>query len=119
MDNPENANTKSVIQSIKPDTYEEVWDILDQIFNSYASEHAIKQIYDEDNPQMSVRRNLQVLLDDYTQDELFKSVSNLIQHIQSHKFSIGSTMKIDFYQKNKYKTIPLPFYDDDDEAFDV
>merc|ERR1712228_1118386 len=51
-------------------------------------------------------------LDEYTQNALFESVSNLIRHQKSHKFKPSQTMKINFYQKTKYNTQPLPFYDD-------
>ena len=114
MDDPENESTKSVIQSINLNaynSYDEVWDILDEIFNSYASQTAIDTI---NAPQNGLKRGLQMLLDEYTQNALFESVSNLIKHRQSHRFNITQTMKINYYQKSKYKTQTLPFYNDDD-----
>ena len=110
MEDPNNVATRKVIDNIEPDLLDyqsgDLWGTLDRIFESYQPQELIDSI--EDNTY-GLRHGLQTILDDFTQNALFQSVINTLNH-RKKPFTIVTSMAIGDHPKSQYQTQPLWFY---------
>ena len=111
MQDPDNYNTINVMKNININllNYDDgdLWNVLDQIFESYQPQTLIEQIQDASN---GLKEGLDRLLDEFTKNSLYQSVINTLEHRNRYKFDIRQTMAIVNYPKKNYKTQPLWFY---------
>eukprot|EP01083_Nonionella_stella_P297906 1011412_1 len=80
MEDPQNENTKSVINKMGWDILEatdDLWTVLDEIFFSYQPDKLRNAIQNEET---GLKKGLQHILDSYTQESLFKSIKNYGLH---------------------------------------
>ena len=87
---------------------EDLWRILDQIFECYQPQKLVDQIHGN----KGLKRVLQEICDPYTQHAVYQCAINTITHRTKYKFDITKTMKIKDYDTNKqvYQTEQLWFY---------